>query len=250
MRLLNTITRNLKILRGVIYFYFTGYVRRDPLIITVDVLRRIAIITPLILIGLLVKDYAIPQRVLLGLLVITVFDAGAQLSVDINGLRVSKFKDILVSSPVGSLTYAFGTAIGMSLPSLAYSIPLLIAYITIYKPGTCSIMLVIAVLALLWAVGILLGLIISLSIRSHIRLMIISDAVYTTFAYITPVYYPPTILPEQLRFLTYISPPANGVEAILVSSTGGIGMLPHVIILFTWAITLLVLALLKSKWRD
>jgi ABC-type multidrug transport system permease subunit len=250
MRLLNTITRNLKILRGVIYFYFTGYVRRDPLIITVGVLRRIAIITPLMLIGLLVKDYAIPQRVLLGLLVITVFDAGAQLSVDINGLRISKFKDILVSSPVGPLTYAFGTAIGMSLLSLVYSITLLIAYITVYRLDAYSVMSMIIILALLWAVGILLGLIISLSIRSHIRLMIVSDAVYSTFAYTTPVYYPPTILPQQLRILTYISPPASAVEAILVSNTRGMGILPHILSLLVWLITLLVLALFKSRWRE
>jgi ABC-type polysaccharide/polyol phosphate export permease len=80
--------------------------------------------------------------------------------------------------------------------------------------------------------------------------MIVSDAVYTTFAYITPVYYPPTILPEQLRFLTYISPPASAVEAILVSNTRGMGILPHILSLLVWLITLLVLALFKSRWRE
>jgi len=233
---------------GVLYFYFLGYVYRDPVPLSSATVRVFTLIALLLLIG---GPGMLPQ-VLLGAVIALTFGAGlSQLSVDINGLRISKFKDMIVSSPLNPITYAFGSALGMSIPTLLHTIPLLLIFIAMNKLNLIQITVTLMILALLWVLGVLLGFTVSLKVRSQMRLMAITDIIYSMLVYIMPVYYPITMLPEMVRPITLISPPVNAIEAIKSFNNGETtSTLINLTIMIIITAALTLITAYKSKWRE
>jgi ABC-type polysaccharide/polyol phosphate export permease len=242
------IVKELRKFRGVLYFYFLGYVYRDLVPLSATSVRVFTLIALLLLVG----GLGMLQHILLGAIVALMFGAGlSQLSVDINYLRISKFKDLLVSSPLNPLTYALGSALGMSIVTLLHVAPLLAIFIVLNELNIIQVISIIVILALIWVIGVLLGFLISLEVRSQIRLMAVTDLVYSMLVYIMPVYYPITVLPEHVRPLTLISPPVNAVQAVKLIVDGGVeNALAHIAILMVMILALTIMVLYRSKWRE
>jgi ABC-type polysaccharide/polyol phosphate export permease len=242
------VVREFRKFSGVLYFYFLVYVHRDLVPLSATTVRVFTLIALLLLIG----GFGMLQHIILGAIVALTFGAGlSQLSVDINALRISKFKDLLVSSPLNPLTYALGSALGMSIVTLLHVIPLLVIFIVMNMLGLLQVAFVLMILALIWVIGVMLGFLISLEVRSQIRLMAITDIVYSMLVYIMPVYYPITILPEEVRAITLVSPAVNAVQAIkLIIDREAVNALINIVILVAVALTLTLTVAYKSKWRE
>jgi ABC-type polysaccharide/polyol phosphate export permease len=242
------IVKELRKFRGVLYFYFLGYAYRDLVPLSATSVRVFTLIALLLLVG----GLDMLQHILLGAIVALTFGAGlSQLSVDINALRITKFKDLLVSSPLNPLTYALGSALGMSLPTFLHVIPLLAIFTVLNKLNLIQVISITVILALIWVIGVLLGFLISLEIRSQIRLMAVTDAVYSMLVYIMPVYYPITVLPEQVRPIALVSPPVNAVQAIKLTIDGeAVNALANIAILVAVTLTLTLITVYKSGWRE
>lgn len=246
---MKSIIEYFKQFRGMMYFYFMGYIIRGltPLIGTA--VRVVTLIALLLFIG----GAEFLPHIIIGTLTALVFGSGmSQLSVDINGLTLSRFKYMLVSSPVNPLVYAFGAATGMSFVTLLLVIPLFIFYLVIVKPSLSAIAITIAMLLILWVTGITMGFTISLRIREPIRLMSITDIIYSLLVYVMPVYYPIEILPEYIWPVTYISPVTH--VALMLRSITGVSSV-H-ITLMNWIIPFIYLAIFtfiaayKAQWRE
>ncbi len=239
----------LKQFRGMLYFYFMGYVIRDFIPFIGTTVRVVTLIVLFLLIG----GLKFLPHVIIGALVALVFGSGmSQLSVDINALTLSRFKYMVVSSPISPLVYAFGAAIGMSIVTLLQVIPLFILYLIIVKPSLSVIVVTVIVLLTLWIIGITMGFSVSLRIRSPIRLMSITDIIYSSLVYVMPVYYPMEVLPEYVRPITYISP-ATHAALILRSITGisSIHVIPlNWVILCMYLIIFTIIASCKAQWRE
>jgi len=225
-------------LTGIFYFYFMSYVVRDPVILLGGCFRNLSLIALFLLIG------GTPRDVVIGGIVALLFGSGMmQLSVDINALRFSKFKDMMVSSPVSPLLYALGAAFGMSLPTVLNAIPLLAIYTIFFAPGRSKLFSDVIALLLIWISGIMMGFLISLRVRVQIRLMTVTDVLYSALVYLMPVYYPIRVLPEPLSTISLISPAVCAAEII----RGQFSLFP---ILLAYTAFLSLLAARFSRWRE
>lgn len=235
-------------IKGIIYFYLLAYVIRAPTSIILNLLRISIFILLLTLIG----GYNFFKHAIIGALIALSFGAGlSQFSVDINAMRVSRFKDIIVSSPVGPLTYAFGTAIGMSLLSGISLCIFLVIWYMIFRPLIQVIIIIAGVLLVTWIVGILLGFMVSTYIKTPHILFNITDVLYSILIYAMPVYYPITSLPNWIRPLTYISPATHA--AIItreLSELGQISSYPSLITLILLSIAMILIVRMKAKWVE
>jgi hypothetical protein len=66
------------------------------------------------------------------------------------------------------MSYAFGTAIGMSLLSSINILIFFIIWLVFYKPTALAASLLVVILLAIWAIGVMLGFTISTIVRTPI----------------------------------------------------------------------------------
>ena len=234
---------------GLLYFYTMGYLRRESVMWLGSILDTVAMLTLLILIG---RGTLFPH-ILVGASIAFAYGAGVgQLSVDLVGLRLSKFKYVFVSSPLSPTIYMIGAAIGMSIPSLIYLIPIVSIVVAIQRPGLAAVFQYLVVLLCVWIIGIGLGFLIASFSRTSIHAMYASRVLISLTVYLMPVYYPLSSLPEYIRILTFVSPTTHAAliaRSLLGISGAASSSLNYIALgLFTTAIP--VVALKYGRWRE
>lgn len=237
---------------GLLAYYILGRLIGDPIGNVLGTLRAVTIILVLSIIG----GIAYLPHALIGSIFALAFSAGLmQVSVELSGMTRCKFKYMLVSSNVHPLAFMVAVALGESMYTI---IQLIVLYtlLAIAVPITFNnIIVLIFTTILVWITGIAFGFYLSSRIQYIVNVFRVTDLVYSILVYMTPVYFPLDIVPPIWRLSILISPPALGATVArkslgltIVSNTVAVELMIITLILHT--ITWVIIALLKSEWRE
>jgi len=240
--------RSFRSLFGLLYFYSMAYIVRSPSSVPLLVFRMSVFVILLTIIG--GHQYAV--YALSGALVALAFGAGlSQFSVDLNALRVSGYRYILITAPLGPVTFAVGTALGMSLLSFIGMAVFLVPWYHVCHPGFLGILELALVLATTWLIGLLIGFLLSILIRTPHVLFNVTDTVYALLVYLMPVYYPIELLPASIRPLAFVSPATHaGILVREIALKGHIVSIINLYVIIGVAIVLSALVSQVSRWRE
>jgi len=129
-----------------------------------------------------------------------------------------KFQDLMVAGPVSQWAYMLGLALSgllFSLPGIAVFISLMgVLGIHIYSAAEAAF-----AIAMLWAASAGLGFSLSLIFRDLKEVWSTTSILVFAISVLPPVYYPLTILPRYVGYLSLVSPTASAA-ALLQESMG------------------------------
>ncbi len=215
------------------------------------------VISPLSLLAVItfVSSGALLGTAIQGGLIMIFFSSGIALQSDLSHLKNDfKLQDMIVSSPTSAKMYMGG----MALAEIAYSIPgiaILIALTAIYlQPSLIQIAILTAVLALMFAISVAIGFMLSTFSSDVVQSYAFSRLLSLLFATLPPVYYPITLVPSPFNYLAYLSPTTYAAE-IMHAATGYLDLSTTQLIL-DWTVLIGVCAIIlfvavkKSRWRD
>ena len=245
---MNKFKRKFNSFIGLLYFYVLAYIVRSPSSLPLLVFRMSVFVVLLTLIG--GTGYII--YALSGAIVALAFGAGlSQFSVDINALRVSGYRSLLLNTPLGPLSFAIATALGMSFLSFIGMTAFLVPWYYLCKPSVKGLLELMLVLTLTWLCGLLIGFLLTLIIKAPHVLFNVTDTLYALLVYLMPVYYPVELLPAILSPLTFLSPATHA--AILVREialNGQIALFFNLAALGIATISLLIVTSRLTYWRE
>jgi ABC-2 type transport system permease protein len=190
-----------------------------------------------------------------GGLIMIFFSSGIALQSDLSHLKNDfKLQDMVVSSPTSARLYMGG----MALAEIVYSLPgivILVVLAAIYiQPNLIQIAVLTAVLALMFAISIAIGFMLSTFSSDVVQSYAFSRLLSLLFTTLPPVYYPITLMPYPLNYLALLSP-TTYVAMIMQSSTGFLS-LSIVELAVNWAVLLgvcaviMLIAIKKTRWRE
>lgn len=232
-------------------YYVNGQMIRSWLTLISMAIRPFSFIFLLTVIG---GVRFLPAALIGGLVSFAIGSGYGQLPVELAGLtKRSKFKYILVSSPVHPLTFMLGTAIGLSLPSLPHIVVILALLLYLGYLSPVQLPLFLGTLLLLWTWSVATGFYLSTKIREPIRLIRVASLVDVLFLVLPPVYYPLELLPQSLQIPMLILP-TSGAAALLRSFTDSsqsiISMREQIIALLSLLAILLVSLAFVARWSE
>lgn len=192
-----------------------------------------------------------------GSLVMALVGTGLAVGSDITNYRTEyKIQDIFVSSPVSSLTYMMGVALGQ----LVYHMPSLIVLSILVMSVSISISLVsipllIATVLVVWASMAAIGFFVSSHVRHTRQTAYAINTLNIALAVLPPVFYSIDMLPfAELQYLAYAFPATHASLTLqqimgLATPTGwslGIGFAVQI----AYLVGFFLLAKAKSTWRE
>ncbi|MGC8556087.1 MAG: ABC transporter permease [Conexivisphaera sp.] len=129
-----------------------------------------------------------------------------------------KLQDMIVAGPVSQWAYMLGLALSgllFSVPGLAIFLALMgVLGVHVYSAAEAALSI-----ALLWAVSASLGFSLSLFFRDLKEVWSTTSILVFAISVLPPVYYPLTLLPAWLRYVSLVSPTASAA-ALLQESMG------------------------------
>lgn len=167
---------------------------------------------------------------------------------------VLKLQDMFVSSPLSAVTYVMGLSTAQLCNGVAgivlFSV-LLGLFATISAIGALEIALA-AVMT--WASISALGFMISTFARDVRDLWVYSPLLNVALAFLSPVFYPLSLIPTSFQFLAYLSPTTYAAR-IIQSATGLISISSTELALdfvggAAYTLILVLLAAKFSRWRQ
>jgi ABC-2 type transport system permease protein len=215
------------------------------------------VISPLSLLAVVtfVSSGALLGTAIEGGLIMIFFSSGIALQSDLSHLKNDfKLQDMVVSSPTSAKLYMGG----MALAEIVYSLPgiaILIALAAIYiQPNLIQIATLTAVLALMFAISVAIGFMLSTFSSDVVQSYAFSRLLSLLFTTLPPVYYPITLMPYPLNYLALLSP--TTYAAMIMQSSSGFLTLSTVELAGCWAVLLAVCAVImfvavkKTRWRE
>ncbi len=215
------------------------------------------VISPLSLLAVVtfVSSGALLGTAIEGGLIMIFFSSGIALQSDLSHLKNDfKLQDMIVSSPTSAKLYMGG----MALAEIVYSLPgiaILIALAAIYiQPNLIQIATLTAVLALMFAISVAIGFMLSTFSSDVVQSYAFSRLLSLLFTTLPPVYYPITLMPYPLNYLALLSP--TTYAAMIMQSSSGFLTLSTVQLAGCWAVLLAVCAVImfvavrKTRWRE
>jgi ABC-2 type transport system permease protein len=215
------------------------------------------VISPLSLLAVVtfVSSGALLGTAIEGGLVMIFFSSGIALQSDLSHLKNDfKLQDMVVSSPTSARLYMGG----MALAEIVYSLPaivILVVLAAIYiQPDLVQIAVLTAVLALMFAISVAIGFMLSTFSSDVVQSYAFSRLLSLLFATLPPVYYPISLVPYPFNYLALLSP-TTYAAMIMHSSTGYLELSP-LQLAASWAVLLAVCAIImyiavkKTRWRE
>ena len=190
-----------------------------------------------------------------GALIMNMVGNGTSVQGDLSHLKNDmKLQDMVVSSPTSAAIYISGMAISeivYSIPTLSLLIILNLLYVHASLLGWVEIFLD---MMLIFAFSTSLGFLLSTFSSDIVQSWAFSGILSPILSTIPPVYYPITYIPYPYRYLAYLSPTTYAAE-IAQYAAGKIYMsssdlLLTWLVLITFTIVMLFLAIKKSRWRE
>ena len=190
-----------------------------------------------------------------GGLIMIFFSSGIALQSDLSHLKNDfKLQDMVVSSPTSAKLYMGG----MALAEIVYSLPgivILVALAAIYiQPDLVQIAILTAVLALMFAISVAIGFMLSTFSSDVVQSYAFSRLLSLLFTTLPPVYYPITLMPYPLNYLALLSP--TTYAAMIMQSSSGFLTLSMAQLAACWVVLLAVCAVImfvaikKTRWRE
>jgi ABC-2 type transport system permease protein len=215
------------------------------------------VISPLSLLAVVtfVSSGALLGTAIEGGLIMIFFSSGIALQSDLSHLKNDfKLQDMVVSSPTSAKLYMGG----MALAEIVYSLPgivILVVLAAIYiQPDLLQIAILTAVLALIFAISVAIGFMLSTFSSDVVQSYAFSRLLSLLFATLPPVYYPITLVPYPLNYLALLSP--TTYAAMIMHQSTGYLELSTVELAGSWAVLLAVCAVImyiavkKTRWRE
>jgi len=167
-----------------------------------------------------------------------------------------RFQDILVASPISSLSYAMGLSFSTlitSSPALLLSFSILTVYVPI---SPVNFLAVLAIVALMWLAMVFVGQAIGLSVRNMRWANSIPQVLGLLLGFLPPVYYPLSLLPAFLQPVAMLVPSTDAAQ--LAKNYFGLlpGPLSSADIIVSWAylllfvITMALISARRAHWVD
>ena len=167
---------------------------------------------------------------------------------------VVKLQDMFVASPLSPVSYVAGLSLAKLFSGLA-GIALFSVLLGVYAKVSAIGALEIAVAAVItWASISALGFMISTFARDVRDLWVYSPLLNVALAFLPPVFYPISLLPQNVQFLAYIAPTTYPSQ-IIQSATGLVkisfsGLLFDYVGGLVYALVLVALAARLAHWRQ
>jgi len=153
-------------------------------------------------------------HVLVGAVVASIFGSCIVSSTYDAYYKAIGLKDLFLASPLSSIEFRFGIALGYLIPTFIQATPYLILLFIFSKPSIYSVPLMALLIIVLWLIAVLTGYMIPstdfMSLGPRISL------VSKILTMIPPIYYPLDILPMYVRPLAYIAPTFNISELMKI----------------------------------
>lgn len=167
---------------------------------------------------------------------------------EIGWARISGTQDMFIASPIKPLHFV----IGIFIMSLIFPLIDLIALIPIvYILNAWNIMILALVIGLpVLLIGIMLGLIIVMRIRTPVNVSAITNPISWLLTILPPVYYPAWIIPEPARYIALTIPTSASAEIVrqLIGMGTSVPLWYPVIVVVLW-ITIGILTASKTiRW--
>jgi len=192
---------------------------------------------------------------LAGAITMTAAQQGLFLGADLTNFKIEhKFQSVVVASPVSAFTYMFSVA----LSELAFAAPplaILTAIIAYHTSGaglpTVAGILVVAVF--MWMTTSSIGFFLSTYVLNTRTAFLTITFISILISVLPPVFYPMSVLPADVRWLSELVPTTHA--SILIQGLSGLPVTPEQTVLSWIALpaftaAFLALALLKARWRE
>ena len=238
------IPRCLRIIYGVAYLD-SRWIKRQPTWLLQSILSYI---------GFAVLLYAWGgveglRNLVLAMIISGLWSTGVNIvSQSVGWYRVSHVQDMFIASPVKPIHYIIGFfASAMIFPVTTILSILPIVYIL---NAWNMVLLSLAIGLLVLLSGIMIGLYIVMSVEKPVNVSAITNPVSWLLVILPPVYYPASIIPEQLRLIALI-PPTSAASEIIRQLTGLGTSVPiwyPATILCLWATIGVLLVSKTMKW--
>ena len=167
---------------------------------------------------------------------------------------VVKLQDMFVATPLSPVSYVAGLSLAKLFSGVA-GIGLFSVLLGIYAKITPIGALEITAAAIItWASISALGFMISTFARDVRDLWVYSPLLNVALAFLPPVFYPITLIPQGFRFLVYIAPTTYPAQ-IIQAAAGLIGVSQSGILLdfaggLAYTLILTALAAKVARWRQ
>lgn len=191
---------------------------------------------------------------ILGAFIANLVSGGVFLQADMSHFKNDlKLQDMLVSSPTTQFTYIFGMAVSELIFSLPTLFILFILAVLFLHISLLSVFVIAAAILLIFVLSTALGFMFSTFTSDIVQGWGFAGIVSTLLSTLPPVFYPITYLPKPYVYIAYLSPTTYAAE-IAQSAAGfikisGVNLLLDWIVLVVMSITIIYVAIKKSKWR-
>lgn len=203
----------------------------------------------------LISRGALLGEAILGGLIMSMFQSGVSLQTDLSHLKNDfKLQEIVVSSPTKSSVYVTG----MALSEIVYSSPAIIILAILFALNIsvtpAQAIGIIVVLLMVFLSSVALSFAFATISTDIVQSFAFSRLITLLFTSLAPVYYPVTLIPEQIRFLAYLSPTTYAAQ--LAQHMSGLTLVSPRMFAIDWAVLLvftivfLWVGFRKARWRE
>ena len=167
---------------------------------------------------------------------------------------VVRLQDMFVSSPLSPVSYVVGLSVAQLFNGAAGIVlfSILLAFDT-HLDVISGVEIAFAAV-ITWSLVSALGFMISTFARDVRDLWVYSPLLNVVLSFLPPVFYPITVIPQNLRFIAYIAP-TTYPAGIIQAATGLVSTTPQQILAYfaggiVYTLILVGLAVRLSKWRQ
>lgn len=237
---------------GTLLLYIRTYLTKAPLVFIFSALSELGLI---VILWISAGSNYLPIAITGSIVSISILMGIGQLPVDLRGLNESKFRYMLVASPVNSIAFIIAETIGASIHLIIQILILFLVLIILTNISLASILEICLSLFLLWLFGVSFGYYLSVRNISRIKLRQTTQILRLGLTLFVPIYYPVSKLPYILGLVTLLVPTTN--TAIIIRNTigsfdgvNGVPLIFNWLILILWTIFAFIILIKSSKWED
>ena len=247
----SSLTRQLRAILALVWFDGLLPIRRSPFSMVNFIVSPLTIL-------FFIDVFAGPSRAVFALgggLIAVIVGSCIILETEAAFLRlVVKLQDMFVSSPLSPITYVVGLSTAQLCNGIA-GIVLFSVLLGLYAKISALGAVEIALAALItWASISALGFMVSTFARDVRDLWVYSPLLNVVLAFLSPVFYPLSLIPSSFQFIAYLSPTTYPAR-IIQGATGLVSLSPLELQLdfaggIAYTLFLIGIAAKMSKWRQ
>ncbi len=203
---------------------------------------------------LIIAPATLEPFIAVGTVILTLIYCFSTASQDLALDRLLKRIAILLTKPITPLEYFLGILLSNAMQTLPAAVIVTAVLWAVRLIRIESIALLLLGLVAGWYILTIIGYITALILlsRDYNTVNIVSNSIAFILTFVAPVYYPPELLPEQLRILAYLIPTTHIANIIgkACSIEFGVPLTITYTYLLTLALLLTIIAVKSLKLKD